>query len=82
MILVYEYDNKGISVAMIRANMISYDNNSEELFLSNMNILLNTHVPYVEFRNSPDTICLETPLIPYADMKKYVGMHFFSHSLG
>ena len=46
-----------ISVAMIRANIISYDNNSDELFLSNMNILLNTHVPYVEFGNSPDTIC-------------------------
>ena len=46
-----------ISVAMIRANIISYDNNSDELFLSNMNILLNTHVPHVEFGNFPDTIC-------------------------
>jgi hypothetical protein len=54
LILVYEYDNKRISAAMIsaamiRATIISYDYNSDELFLSNMNILLNTHVPYVEF---------------------------------
>ncbi len=50
MILVYRYDNVKISaamisVAMIRVTMISaifisYDNNSDKLFLSNMNILL------------------------------------------